>query len=350
MSISFKSPILKLYEEINRIGMRIEMHSFDSIAVEFDLKNHSMQKIAIEDLNIDYQDKDKIYWIHSNLNQKNIFKKLREKLRLPEQVIQLCGEKDNRSTTIEIDEALTLQIQGLCSMKLNDSYDADFGNLIIHLTPNYCFTASKTLSSVLFDLLKSCPKSLPYAKTSCFLLFLLLEGVINDYAKIHLAYEELADQLDAQVRTTNKNTYSQVLELKHGVMKIKRYTIAIREILMRLTSRNILVISEQCRTSLYNLSNHCHLIVNEVDSLRDMLNGLLGQIDNQLMQNMNETMKVLTAFAAIFLPLSLITGIYGMNFYWMPELGWKYGYFWALGLIVLCAFVLFLIFRKKKWF
>ncbi|HAT9792837.1 TPA: magnesium transporter, partial [Legionella pneumophila subsp. pneumophila] len=71
MSISFKSPILKLYEEINRIRMSIEMHSFDSIAVEFDLKNHSMQKIAIEDLNIDYQDKDKIYWIHSNLNQKN---------------------------------------------------------------------------------------------------------------------------------------------------------------------------------------------------------------------------------------------------------------------------------------
>lgn len=199
-------------------------------------------------------------------------------------------------------------------------------------------------------MLKSCPKSLPYAKTSCFLLFLLLEGVINDYAKIHLAYEELADQLDAQIRTPNKNTYSQVLELKHGVMKVKRYTIAIREILMRITSRNILVISEQCRTSLYNLSNHCHLIVNEIDSLRDMLNGLLGQIDNQLMQNMNETMKVLTAFAAIFLPLSLITGIYGMNFYWMPELGWKYGYFWALGLIVLCALLLFLIFRKKKWF
>lgn len=70
MSISFKSPILKLYEEINRIGMSIEMHSFESIAIEFDLKNHSMQKIAIEDLNIDYQDKDKIYWIHSNLNQK----------------------------------------------------------------------------------------------------------------------------------------------------------------------------------------------------------------------------------------------------------------------------------------
>lgn len=133
-------------------------------------------------------------------------------------------------------------------------------------------------------------------------------------------------------------------------MKVKRYTIAIREILMRITSRNILVISEQCRTSLYNLSNHCHLIVNEIDSLRDMLNGLLGQIDNQLMQNMNETMKVLTAFAAIFLPLSLITGIYGMNFYWMPELGWKYGYFGALGLIVLCALLLFLIFRKKKWF
>ncbi|KGP62950.1 magnesium transporter [Legionella norrlandica] len=326
------------------------MNTFDSMAIEFDLEHHSMKKIAIEDLHINYEDKNKIYWIHSDLKQEDDLKKLLEKLRLPMPVIKLCTDKNNRSNTIDIDEALTLQIQCLSSMNLNANYEANFDNLIIHLTTKYCFTASTKLSSVLFDLLNNCPRSLPYAKTSCFLLFLLLESVINDYAKIDFIYEDLADQLDGQVRISHKNIYTNVMELKHGVMKIKRHAIAIREILMRITSRNILAVSEQCRISLYNLSNHCHLVVNEIDSLRDMLNGLLGQIDNQLMQNMNETMKVLTAFAAIFLPLNLITGIYGMNFYWMPELSWKYGYFWAISLMVLCAVILFLVFKKNKWF
>jgi magnesium transporter len=92
------------------------------------------------------------------------------------------------------------------------------------------------------------------------------------------------------------------------------------------------------------------MIANETDSLRDMLNSMLDQIDNALMQKMNETMKILTTFAAIFLPLTLITGIYGMNFQWMPELAWKYGYFYALTLLVVCGLSLLFIFKKMKWF
>lgn len=326
------------------------MNIFDSIAIEFDLKHHRVKEIDIEELSIDYQDKDKIYWIHCNLKQKDVFKKLQGKLGLPEHVSKLCTDKNYSSNIVDIDEALTLQVQCVSSMKLNDNNETNFDNLFIHLTTNYCFTASAKSSPVLFDLLNSCQKSVHYAKTPCFLLFLLLEGVINDYAKIHFIYEELADQMDAQIRASHENIYSKVLELKHGVMKVKRYTIAIREILMRITGRHIVVISEQCRASLYNLSNHSHLVANEIDSLRDMLNGLLGQIDNALMQKMSETMRVLTAFAAIFLPLSLITGIYGMNFQWIPELHWKYGYFGALALLIICALSLFFIFKKKEWF
>jgi len=125
---------------------------------------------------------------------------------------------------------------------------------------------------------------------------------------------------------------------------------ASREILMRISGRSIAVISDACRTSLYNLSNHSHMVVHEADSIRDMLNSLLDEIENMLMQKLNETMRVLTAFAAIFLPLTLITGIYGMNFRWIPELNWTYGYFWALGLLVVCAGSLLFLFKKKKWF
>ena len=68
------------------------------------------------------------------------------------------------------------------------------------------------------------------------------------------------------------------------------------------------------------------------------------------MQKMNESIRILTAFASIFLPLTLITGIYGMNFRRIPELSWTYGYFYALSLIVICAGALLYLFKKMKWF
>ncbi|WP_454785563.1 magnesium transporter CorA family protein [Legionella sp. WA2024007413] len=325
------------------------MNTFDTIAIEFDLTDHSVKQVALDELSINTHEINKIYWVHSNLNQEDAFNQVVEKLSLPNEVIQLCSEENILANLIDNDSALTLQIKCLSSLELSDKNEINLDTLVIHLTENYCFTASHEPLPVLFEFFNNCSKSVHYAKTPGFILFLFLEGIINDYAKVLLHYEEIAEQFDALLQTTPENIYKNVAEVKHQTLQIKRYMIAIREILMRITSRNILVISQKCRSSLSNLSNHCHLIINEVDSIREILNSLLGQIDNELMQKMSETMAILAAFAAIFLPLNLITGIYGMNFVWIPELHWQYGYFGALGLIFICALFLYLLFKKKKW-
>ncbi|CAM2972949.1 magnesium and cobalt transport protein CorA [Legionella steigerwaltii] len=324
------------------------MNTFDTIAIEFDLTHHRIQQVALEELQINTQEKSKVYWVHSNLTQADAFNQIADKLKLPEEVIKLC-EENSLTNLIDNDNALTLQIKCLASLELNDNNEINLDNLVLHLTANYCFTASTKPLPVLSEFLNNCSKSIHYAKTSCFMLFLFLEGIINDYARVLFNYEELAEQFESTLQTAHENIYKDVAEVKHQTLQIKRYMMAIREILMRITTRNISVISEKCRSSLYNLSNHSHLIINEVDSIRELLNSLLGQINNELMQKMSETMAILTAFASIFLPLNLITGIYGMNFVWIPELHWKYGYFGALGLIVFCAFFLYILFKRKKW-
>ena len=68
------------------------------------------------------------------------------------------------------------------------------------------------------------------------------------------------------------------------------------------------------------------------------------------MQKLNQSIKVLTAISMIFLPLTLIAGIYGMNFHWIPELQWRYGYFYALALMITCAGIILIIFKNMKWF
>lgn len=319
--------------------------------IAFDLAKHNIDKIFVNELDINLNDKHIIYWIHCDLTDQIHFNEVATKLNLPENVLSLLKQHDTMQKILDEDDSITIQIQCLLSTELDSRYnELKFDNLFMHLTSNYCFTASVETIPAILEFKKNYQKAARYAETPCFILFLILDNVVNEYAKILFNFEMLVDQMDVHTRTAHLNTYKEVMEIKQHVTRVKRNTITILEILLRISGRKISVISDQCRLSLSNLTNHTNMIVHEADSIREILNGLLDQIDNNLMQKMNETMRVLTAVAAIFLPLTLITGIYGMNFNWIPELKWHYGYFWALGLIVFCGSFMVYIFKKKKWF
>lgn len=326
------------------------MDTLNLTIVEFDIKNHTSQQLTFGDFQLDPTNKDKIYWIHVDLNQQRQFEKLIKKIHLREDIVELYNDTDAMPKFIDAGDALTIKIQALLNNELRENEEVEYGNLVIHLTDNYCFTAAYDPLPALIDFSLTYPKAVKYAKTPCFILFLVLDNIVNNYADVLLDYELVADKVDLMIRSKRDDIYNEIVDIKKQVMKIKRYLAAIRDILMRVSGRKISVVSEQCRMSLENLFNHSQMIVNEADLIRDSLNSTLDQIDNALMQKMNKTMKILTSFAAIFLPLSLIAGIYGMNFQWMPELQWKYGYFWALGLMLICGTVLGWTFKRLKWF
>ncbi|MBA2654881.1 MAG: magnesium transporter CorA family protein [Gammaproteobacteria bacterium] len=326
------------------------MEDVGTIIFEFDMSHRSYKRLSLTEFSPESSGNHMIYWVHSDLSQKETFAKLADQLHLSEDIMELCLANDGMPKLIDEEGAIALQIQCLQSLNLDKHDSFQFDNLILNLTQKYCFTASFEKIPAVLECANSINKTLRFAKTPCFIFFLILDNIVNDYSKILFQIELVADQMDLHVRASHKNIYNKVMRIKQQVMKIKRYVISIREILMRLSGRNIEVISEPCRVSLSNLSNHTHMLAHEVESIRDMLNGLLDQIDNTLIQKMSETMKILTAFAAIFLPMTVITGIYGMNFRWMPELQWKYGYLWAMSLILFCGISLLILFRKRKWF
>lgn len=319
--------------------------------IEFDLIQHTFESISFDDFLNKNHVENKIYWIHINLRQLPAKSAELKKLRLPKIVLQLCAEKDTLPKLIEVQDALVLKMECLLNNELGKKeVEVQFSNLIICLTERYCFTASLDSIPALLNFNEHFLKSVKYAQTPCFILFLILDNAINDFSKLLIEFEYRADLIDLQIRDTHKNIFNEVMIIKKQVMKIQHHLTAIRDVLMRISGRKIPVISEPCRASLINLLDHCRIIFNEAEAIRDILKNTLDQIDNALMQKMNNTMKVLTAFAAIFLPLTLIAGIYGMNFAWIPELHWKYGYFWALFLMGLVALILFIFFKKKDWF
>jgi magnesium transporter len=98
-----------------------------------------------------------------------------------------------------------------------------------------------------------------------------------------------------------------------------------------------------------NVYDHTVQVIETLESLRDIMAGMMDLYLSSVSNRMNEIMKVLTVFSTIFIPLTFLAGVYGMNFKKLPELDWAYGYFVFWGICVVAAFAMLLYFRRKKW-
>lgn len=320
----------------------MDMSAIGSFVLEVDLSNRSTKYLDIDTFTIDADNLNKIYWVHCDLSHADQLNKFKSKLQLTKDVIDLCHKGNHISKVLESENFLTLQILCLLSAGLKSERS---GNLLIHLTSRYCFTAINRVLPIISSLLDSLPNYVHYAQTPCFVLFIMLDSLVTMNLDTLYGLEVEAERMDLNAR---EMTYKDVANVKNHVMNVKRHSIALMNILMHTSAREIQVVSEPCRTSLINLLNNARMVVNEADSVRELLNGTLGRIDNTLMQQVNDAMKVLTGVATIFMPPTLVAGIYGMNFI-IPEYKWQYGYFYSLLLMLFSGTLMFFYFKKKKW-
>jgi magnesium transporter len=109
------------------------------------------------------------------------------------------------------------------------------------------------------------------------------------------------------------------------------------------------IIQESTEIYLKDIYDHTIQVIDAVETYRDMLSGIFDIYLSSLSNKMNEVMKVLTIIATIFIPLTLIAGIYGMNFTFMPELNWQFGYPFSLLVMFAIGLVMAVYFRMKKW-
>lgn len=319
----------------------------DAFAIQFNLTDRSYEYVDVEAIDFHDDNPHVIYWIHYDQQNQEEAERILKKLSLPSDVERLLCTRELLTQMLEKENSLTIQLH--CLMRTKESLEEKVRATLlnIHLTKKYILTSSSGGVGHWQAVIENMPSSIHYAKTPCFVFFLMLELLISNYTELLYKYEVAAEDVDMNI---HKDSYKRVTRLKKQIMRVKRHIIIVMNILMFTSGRKISVVSTHCQKSLLLLLNNTQTLVNESDSIREMLNSTLDQLENMLMREVNSTMKVLTAFASIFLPLTLIAGIYGMNFKWMPELSWKYGYAWAIFLMVLCSGLLYYLFKRKKWF
>jgi magnesium transporter len=177
-----------------------------------------------------------------------------------------------------------------------------------------------------------------------------MDTVVDEYFALQDAFDELIESVeDKLLSDPSSETLSIIQKIKRELIFLRRSVSPLRELLAAIQRSESPLLNEKTKRYFGDIYDHAIRIIEAIESYRDLIAGMLDIYLSSVSNKMNETMKVLTVFASIFIPLTFIAGVYGMNFEYMPELKWRWGYP-ALWFIFISVSVFLLgYFKKKKW-
>ena len=183
-----------------------------------------------------------------------------------------------------------------------------------------------------------------------YLAYALLDAVVDHYFEM-LEYigeqvEALEDQL---IDAPEPDTLARIHHYKREMLLLRKSIWPLREVLSRLSRDESTLISEETRLYLRDVYDHAIHVMDSIDTIRELLVSMLDLYLSSVSKRMNEIMKVLTIFATLFMPLTFIVGVYGMNFDVMPELRWRWGYPAVMAAMLVVVLALLAFFRRRRW-
>jgi magnesium transporter len=182
------------------------------------------------------------------------------------------------------------------------------------------------------------------------LAYEILDALVDNIIPVIEELQETLGKVETEaLQDPQKDTLGRVLQVKKSILALNRVMSPQREVVNNLSRGLYPFISDGAQIYYRNIYDHLVRIESLNQDLRDLADSILATYLSSVSNRMNQVMKVLSIVAAIFLPLALIAGIYGMNFVNMPELQWRFGYFVIIGVMAALAGGLVFYFRKKKW-
>ena len=183
-----------------------------------------------------------------------------------------------------------------------------------------------------------------------YVFHLIIDDIVDNYNPILDRLDGDVDALEEEVfHTPTQRTMVRVLQLKRTIMTVRRIAFYQREMLNRLSRGEFTLISTNEMVYYRNVYDHLVRMTDLADSYRDMVTGLLDAYLSVTSNKLNQVMKVLTIISTIFLPLSFITGFFGMNFVYLPGSQWEYGVLAATVFMLAVGLGMLWVFRRNKW-
>ncbi|WP_366931292.1 magnesium/cobalt transporter CorA [Methanolobus sp.] len=183
-----------------------------------------------------------------------------------------------------------------------------------------------------------------------YLAYALLDSIVDNYFIIIEKFGDIIEDLENKlIQNPSPETLQNIHDLKKEMIYLRKSVWPLREVINGLERTESPLIEDTTFVFLKDVYDHTIQVAETVETYRDILSGILDVYLSSVSNKMNEVMKTLTIIATIFIPLTFLAGIYGMNFTYMPELGWKWGYpaVWTINITIFLS--MYIYFRKKNW-
>lgn len=319
--------------------------------VDYDEANFiESELISVEEC-IPYKNKPTVTWINvDGVHNVSMLEKLGACFGLHRLVMEDIMNTDQRPKMEDFGDYLYLVLKMLTSGKNGDIVTEQIS---IILGQNFVLSFQEGIEGDVFnpirDHLRTGKGRIRKMKAD-YLAYALVDAVVDNYFVILEKFGDKIETLETElIEQPTQKTVQKIYQLKREMIFLHNAVWPLREVVSALGKHESSLISETTAPYLRDVYDHVIHIIDSVDIYREMLSSMLDMYLSSVSNRLNEVMKVLTAISLIFMPLTFIVGVYGMNFKYMPELEWRYGYFLALFLMFGIGVFMLRYFKRKKW-
>ncbi|MBK6953085.1 MAG: magnesium/cobalt transporter CorA [Crocinitomicaceae bacterium] len=318
----------------------------------FDYTSTEVSERECEVADLDqYCNNNSITWINvDGLHNTELLQKIGEKFNLDKLLLEDILNTNHRPKTEVFDKYLFVTLK---MIDLNPSKDGIIHEQVSFVMGDGWLISFQEEGGDVFDSIRERIRKLqgeiPKRKVD-FLLYRLLDTVVDNY---FFVTEYFSDKNAAIERDIFKNPTPEALReiqaLKRQIVNFKRVVLPLREVASGLEKDGGQLIEKSTLRYLRDLYEHIIQVNDSIDSQREVVASVQDLYLSGTSNKMNEVMKLLTIISTIFIPLTFIAGVYGMNFTNLPEKDWKYGYFIIWGVMIVIAIGMLIYFRRRKW-
>jgi len=326
----------------------------ESVRITFiDYDEQSFQEKQVSNIEecLKLKDTHTVSWINiDGLHDIELLEKLGKEFELHSLLLEDILSTGQRPKFEDYEKHIYIVLKMLSFGKDSKSVEAEQVSLI--LGPNYVISFQERVGDVFEQIRDRIRKSKGRIRKMGpdYLCYALLDAIVDNYFVILEKFGEKIESMEEEViDNPTEQTVHQIHSLKSEMIALRKSIWPLRELINGLQKSDSSLINETTDIFMRDVYDHTIQIIDTIESFRDMVSGMLDIYLSSLSNKMNAVMKVLTIIATLFIPLTFVAGIYGMNFKYMPELEWRWSYPIVWLIMIVVAVVMLCYFKRKKW-
>lgn len=319
--------------------------------IDYDAENFQEKEITDLDECLAFKDSPTVTWLNvDGVHQLDIIRKIGEQISLHPLTLEDIVNTEQRPKLEDFDDYIFVVLRMLYCDPKEKKVRSEQISLLLTKT---CVISFQEQQGDVFQAIRERlrnNKGKIRRMGADYLVYALADAIVdNCFAVLETIGERIEIIEDSVTEEPSPKTLKTIHSLKRELALMRKSLWPLREVISQLARGDSPLICDTTNIYLRDVHDHVIQTLDTIETHRDMVSSMFDIYLSSVSNRMNEVMKVLTIFAAIFIPLTFIAAVYGMNFKHMPELDWRLGYPLALGIMAIVAGAMLLFFRRKKW-